>query len=348
LVPEPVLARFNRAHQRCAIRNLALLNELVHITSALRSAGVEAISYKGPLLARDVYGDWGLRESADLDVMIRRNDFARTRTVLANAGYQSAQLLDETVEKARLITEGQCQFMRGDFSLDIHCRAFPHYLWSDIDTESWFTRAREASAANGTALVLQDDDLLLALVLHGTKHAWSRLIWLCDVAELLRQQPDRCAKLLECAAGAHALRATRLALLLCNRLLDVPLSAEIARDIQRDHEVGQLYECVVRDLWVPTTSSPWRWKFLLDAQDTQWQRLRSSARFALTPTIREYKAFGCGQALAPLRSLARATDVIRTVVLQGLRRPAPDRSRAREARAAKARSADASATSSAM
>src|SRR5205823_14556483 len=42
LVPEDALATFNSARHRCAIRNLALLHELVRVTSALRHAGVEA------------------------------------------------------------------------------------------------------------------------------------------------------------------------------------------------------------------------------------------------------------------------------------------------------------------
>ena len=75
LVPEDTLAAFNTARHRCAMRNLAMLNELVRVTSALREAAVEAISYKGPLLARDLYGDLSLRESADLDLVIRHNDF---------------------------------------------------------------------------------------------------------------------------------------------------------------------------------------------------------------------------------------------------------------------------------
>src|SRR3712207_8653927 len=31
---------------------------------------------------------------------------------------------------------------------------------------------------------------LLILCVHGTKHIWGRLSWICDVAELLRTQPD--------------------------------------------------------------------------------------------------------------------------------------------------------------
>jgi hypothetical protein len=38
--------------------------------------------------------------------------------------------------------------------------------------------------------VLDGERLLLALCLHGAAHQWERLIWLADVAELLRSEPD--------------------------------------------------------------------------------------------------------------------------------------------------------------
>jgi hypothetical protein len=339
LVPVDTLAAFNTARHRCAMRNFAMLNELVRVTSALRGAAVEAISYKGPLVARDLYGDFSLRESADLDLIIRRNDFARVRDVLANAGYRSAQVLDRRVEEARLSNEGQCQFLYGDFSLDIHCRAFQPYLWPALNTKTCFPRARETKIGSGTALVLGDDDLIFTLVLHGTKHGWSRLIWLCDVAELLRRQPDNCAKLLEYADYAHALRAARLALLLCNRLLGVPLSAEIECNIHRDREMERLYAWAIQEIWVPTPSS--RWKFLLAVQDSGWRRLQSAMRFAVTPTIREFEAFGTRRALAPIRSLARASDVLATVAwrrLRGFAASAPPTSEACQPRASASRS----------
>src|SRR5205814_3939778 len=113
----------------------------------------------------DLYGDFSLRESADLDLIIRRNDFARAQDVLANADYRSAQVMERRVEEARLSNEGQCQFMCGDFSLDIHCRAFQPYFWSGLSTELWFARARETKIGSGTALVLGDDDLIFTLVL---------------------------------------------------------------------------------------------------------------------------------------------------------------------------------------
>jgi hypothetical protein len=37
---------------------------------------------------------------------------------------------------------------------------------------------------------LAPEDLLLALAVHGTKHLWERLAWVCDVAALLNSRPS--------------------------------------------------------------------------------------------------------------------------------------------------------------
>jgi hypothetical protein len=37
---------------------------------------------------------------------------------------------------------------------------------------------------------LAPEDLLLALAVHGTKHLWERLAWVCDVAALVNSRPE--------------------------------------------------------------------------------------------------------------------------------------------------------------
>ena len=39
-------------------------------------------------------------------------------------------------------------------------------------------------------LALAPEDSLLILCVHANKHQWSRLGWICDIAEMLRSHPD--------------------------------------------------------------------------------------------------------------------------------------------------------------
>jgi hypothetical protein len=74
--------------------------------------------------------------------------------------------------------------------------------------------------------------------MHGSKHCWERLAWVCDVAELIRT--SRGLNWDEIMSRSDALRITRAVLLgldLANRLLDAPLPEHISSVIQNDRGV---------------------------------------------------------------------------------------------------------------
>src|SRR6185503_974491 len=85
------------------------------------------------------------------------------------------------------------------------------------DDDSWWAATRAGFAPH---------ELLLVLCLHGTKHYWSSLGWLVDVAELLRSHPQLDWEAID--AGTRELGCVRrvaVGLRLAQELLDAPLPA---------------------------------------------------------------------------------------------------------------------------
>lgn len=68
-------------------RTVRMLDAAVELIDALRAAGVEAVPFKGALLAPLVYADPALRPLADLDVLIPERDVAKGLAVLERLGY---------------------------------------------------------------------------------------------------------------------------------------------------------------------------------------------------------------------------------------------------------------------
>jgi Uncharacterised nucleotidyltransferase len=60
----------------------------LRIATALEAAGVANVPLKGPLLARALHGDPGMRYSRDVDVLVAREDFARAADALAPLGWR--------------------------------------------------------------------------------------------------------------------------------------------------------------------------------------------------------------------------------------------------------------------
>ena len=67
--------------------NSALLGELRALTPALRAIGLPFVVIKGPLQQQIFYGTCFQRPSADLDILVRREDFLRVRQQLLGSGY---------------------------------------------------------------------------------------------------------------------------------------------------------------------------------------------------------------------------------------------------------------------
>jgi hypothetical protein len=71
--------------------------------------------------------------------------------------------------------------------------------------------------------------LLLVLCVHGSKHCWEQLKWLCDVAELVRQPDLDWSRIEESATRTRVRRMVALALALSRDVLDVELPTIAAR-----------------------------------------------------------------------------------------------------------------------
>src|SRR5262249_169417 len=61
--------RLTKGARANALRCLSLTAELIKMMELLRESGVQALPYKGPVLAVDAYGDVALREFEDLDII---------------------------------------------------------------------------------------------------------------------------------------------------------------------------------------------------------------------------------------------------------------------------------------
>ena len=74
--PDPVLKQLRKDYERNAQKSLWLTYELIRILDCLESHGIPAIPYKGPVLAKAVYGDIALRRFSDLDILIHADGCA--------------------------------------------------------------------------------------------------------------------------------------------------------------------------------------------------------------------------------------------------------------------------------
>jgi len=224
-------------------RNMAAEKELRRILEALSESGVSAVPYKGPVLAESAYGELGLRQFNDLDVLIRESDLEAAVSVLLGLGYAS-EFPDEPTEQKRLrayLRDFAFRRPNGPCPVEVQWRLAQRYHPLFRDQGRVWARLREESLAGLPVRTLSSEDTLMVLCLHGLYHSWQHLQMVSDVAESLRAgRGIDWGHLLEEARDQGGLRILLLGMLLAHDILETPLPPEVRSAAARDRFVTGL------------------------------------------------------------------------------------------------------------
>ena len=241
-VPADNNDRIAEAAKRAAHLALDMARESLRLQQAFDAADVPALFVKGSSLAMLAFGQLGIKQSWDIDLVTTPEQGRRARALLEQSGYVlsgpalSAEQFDRLVEWGK---EAEFHHPVSGLWVELHWRLIDNAsLLADVAP---FEAVQAIPLAGATLRTLNDDALFAYLCVHGTMHAWARLKWLADVAAFLAKRDsaeiDRLyEKSLELGAG----RAPAVTLLLCARLLGTPLSPALAETIQRDRTAVSL------------------------------------------------------------------------------------------------------------
>ena len=262
LVPSTYLSQLRLQAQENSARNIILTAELCRLIELFSEHGIDAIPYKGPALALFAYNDLALRRFVDLDVIVRKADVLRARDLLLAQGYAPGKSLTLAQQELLLRTQHNLQFSRDNrrLLLELHWEVAPHLFASSVqENELW--QHLTTINVNGTELkTLAADDLLFSLCVHGSRHLWERLGWICDVNELISRHELNWPALLQRAAETDSERMFLLGVHLAHKLLGTTLPAEVQERCDSDARLESLAVNVIEHLFsgpthVPATSA---------------------------------------------------------------------------------------------
>ena len=205
LVPAEKLSQLKKHYLENSARNTILTAELCRLITLFADSGIEAIPYKGPVLALFAYDNLALRRFVDLDVIVKKTDVLKAREILLAAGYTPSKSLSLSQQELLLRTQHNMQFSRDNHRLivELHWEVAPHLFASTVDADTLWQNLVTIDL-NGTQVkTLSAEDLLFSLCVHGSRHLWERLGWICDVAELLSRRNFNWNALLKRAADCR-------------------------------------------------------------------------------------------------------------------------------------------------
>lgn len=317
LVPAASAERLRIETRANAVRCLAFSAELIRIMDAFDSRGIPAIPYKGSVIAAQAYGDITLREFEDLDIVLRQRDLEDAHDAIQALGYEPRFPWIHTRSAQASLIPGEYNYSSAErrTMLELHTELTLRHFPSKPDLDDFLRRTVRVGVGGHPVRTFSPEDALVVLCVHGAKDFWQKLIWVADIAELVRSYPQLDWN--QVAQRAGELRAQRMlhfGLALARDLLDAKLPPEVVARVEADPSVAPLVARVKQNL-LGRNSRPLdagaRFNFrrrLVPGLAAGW---RYSLRLALAPAEEDWLTLRLPRPLTPLYIVLRPLRLLR-------------------------------------
>ncbi|MDA1087223.1 MAG: nucleotidyltransferase family protein [Verrucomicrobia bacterium] len=260
VVPDRVHQDLHAKHRRLIDRNVVLTAELLELAEMCDDLRVNCIPHRGPIAAVMLYEDLKLRGFTDLDLLVRRHEFPRLKEALLDRGFHLYPELPLSRERdyARLDYDWIFKNARGVY-IDVRSAVLPRFFGRRLAAPGIWARSVVRELGGREMLVMCPEDMLITMAAHASKHCWSRLDWVCDIACILMRHPDldwdQVAQRIQ-STGTR--RMVHVGLLLSFELLSAPVPPFMLDAAIRDETVLSLVHDVGRRFFSPVPPGPYR------------------------------------------------------------------------------------------
>ena len=330
LVPDSILRQLHESSAAHARRNLLQTAELIEVVGALDAEKIQALAFKGPALAAQVYGNLSLRQYGDLDILVHESDLNAAINVLLARGYQ----LENAATNSRKFFSSRprgkdvvlTNATRG-IRVELHWRLSGAHFSFPLNLRNLWDELDEIDLASTRLRCLKPNELLIYLSLHGSRHSWERLGWVCDVAEVIRAYPDLdWPQVLRRARSLGCERSLLLSLMLASELFDAEIPFAVKQKLAADQKLRvvavQVCKWFFREAEQSLTLSEW-YLYHLWLKERQVDKLRLHIhyslrylRLALRPNQRDHAIVLLPASVSFLYYLVRPLRLIRERVFR--------------------------------
>ncbi|WGV27042.1 nucleotidyltransferase domain-containing protein [Halotia branconii] len=270
LVPTDVLNYLRQSYYNNTQRNLFKASKLVKVLNIFAENKIPVITFKGLVLAATIYGDIACRAFSDLDILVRRQDFIKTKEILILHGFEP--YVDSNEQEANylksLTNEEEEAYLRSHWelhlnnpqekiTLDVHQGILSKQFSFTHNTEDWIWEdTKYISFVDRNILSFSAENLIIILCSQGGKDCWLWLNRICDLAEAIRVYPEvNWDKIWERTTKLRMRRMLLLGLALAHELLNAELPETIIDKIAANSVVQSLAFQICRQFYFPTTDS---------------------------------------------------------------------------------------------
>lgn len=264
-VPDEVTKSFKKEVNRIITWNKNTKLILLEILDLFMANDIPVVPFKGVTFTILAYGTLALRQTADIDLIVHREDFLKAKDLLVRNGYRHCYFGYHEVRtvQSTLVSDDRKS------CVDLHYALTPHYfgmnkneansgsissehnrLMPDIDTTHWFfyldsepmwERLDTMKLNKVDVRIFSQEDQLIITGINGIKENWLTLRRVCDLAEFIRARPDMdWDMILRQVVKLNCKRKFILGLFMAHELLDLPVPEIVQREFKPENTLSYL------------------------------------------------------------------------------------------------------------
>ena len=316
LAPAASLERIKAAARANTLRCLKLTGELLRVLAEFAARGIEAIPYKGPVLAALAYGDVAMREYEDLDIVLRQRDVPKADEAMRALGYEARYPWIHS-QRAAALVPGEYNYREAERGIiaELHTERTMRHFPRAIDLDALTLRSTAVALSGHEVKSFSPDDLLPILCVHGAKDYWERIVWVADIAALARRGSG-CdwENVLRRADDWRAGRMLRIGLALAVEMLGTELPASVLSRVEADGAAVAIANeraaaLMERETQRMDGAAAFRYRrAMVEGALGGW---RYAWRLALAPAEADWQAAKLPRALQPLYAVMRPLRLLK-------------------------------------
>lgn len=236
-LPGDIKEKLKERSDQARKQSLRYAAELIRLIKIFAASGVEVIPLKGSILSQRLFGDTGMRQLKDIDLLVRPKDLDRVDRLLELEGYRCTfPGFELTANQKEYFKTGihHYEYVHNErgLNLEIHWRSL---LWTPEQAAELWNSCQPTEWMGVHVNCLDDDALLLYLCDHGAGHKWFRIKWLSDIVMIFSQdRADGWENLLVMSDRLGLRRTLAQTVLLVHWLYGIPLPQRLCELIVED------------------------------------------------------------------------------------------------------------------
>ena len=230
LIPADILIYMKNYYYSNLKRNVLIEKEILVLLKTSRDKNITAIPFKGFALIQTIYHNPGLRIMADIDILVKKEDTEKLRTIFMESGY---------AENKEHIGHNITVFIKHFLSnipiiIEIHNTIVPPRPYH-LNLPNLWNRVQEKNINNEKIFYFSPEDTFLSLALHLRRHTRRlTLKFILDIAELLNTEGEKLDwhYIIESAKNNRIVTTVYCSIYLAKELLDTSISADILNKVR--------------------------------------------------------------------------------------------------------------------